>query len=146
MAVLVRARPIARFLASAALASGVVLGAAACGGGDGGESETEATAQSSSPAPLLGENDDRIQLTEGVAYTLDAGSEQPTTLEVVGYEEGEEPAVIISVGEEDGPAKEHTLKLGDTVEAGGSTWRVSEIGMSDSTGSLPGSAALTRVE
>ncbi|RCV50175.1 DUF6406 domain-containing protein [Marinitenerispora sediminis] len=140
MTVFVRVRRLARVAAGAALGLGLALGAAACGGD--GESDTAAT---SSPAPVLGQNNDRIQLTEGAAFSLGSEDERTTSLQITGYEDGDEPSVVISVREGEGEAASHTLRLGDTLDIAGEAWQVSEIGVGESA-SMPGSATLTRAE
>ncbi|MFC7330062.1 DUF6406 domain-containing protein [Marinactinospora rubrisoli] len=140
MTVFDRVRRIGRLAAITALGLGMTFGAAACGGG--GQSDDAAT---SSPAPVLGQNNDRIQLTEGVPFTVDSGDDRTTSLQITGYEDGDEPSVVISSREGEGEATSHTLKLGDTIDIAGETWQVSEIGVSESA-SMPGSTTLTRAE
>ncbi|GAA3747498.1 hypothetical protein HDA32_001527 [Spinactinospora alkalitolerans] len=144
MTVLCRVRRLARSLSFAVLGLGVALGAAACGGGEEEAADAGAAAESS-PAPVLGADDGRVQLTEDVAQTIGAGGEEGASLLLTGYEEGEAPAVLISVEEGSGETAEYTLELGDTFDVDGASWRVSEIGFSDS-GSMPGSATLTKEE
>ncbi|MFC4561201.1 DUF6406 domain-containing protein [Nocardiopsis mangrovi] len=133
------ARRFARVVSLAALGLVLGIGSAACGG----EAEPDAS-ESAGPAPVLGPDDDRLQLTEGVPVELGAGTDRATTLRMAGHQDGDDPAVVISVGE-DGDDSEHTLSLGDTLDIGGEPWRVSEIGISDSD-SRPGSVTLIRGE
>ncbi|MFC7741915.1 DUF6406 domain-containing protein [Nocardiopsis composta] len=130
----------ARALSTALLGAVLALTAAACGG----EAETESdTASSNTAAPDLGQSLDRLRLTEGASYTVEDGSGGMVTVRLTGHENGDDPAVQISVAPEEGSAAEHTLRLGDDLEIGGEPWRVSEIGMSDSS-SQPSSVTLTR--
>ncbi|MFC3999164.1 DUF6406 domain-containing protein [Nocardiopsis sediminis] len=131
------ARRIARVVSLATLGLVLAFGSAACGGG----TEPDA-AQSAAPAPVLGPDDDRLQLTEGVPVEVGAGTDHATTLRMAGHQDGDDPAVVISVGE-GGGGTEHTLSLGETLDIAGEPWRVSEIGISDSA-SRPGSVTLTR--
>ncbi|MBV2363563.1 DUF6406 domain-containing protein [Streptomonospora nanhaiensis] len=133
----VAARRVRRTLLAAALGAAVLLGAAACA--QGGEPEPEA----SSPAPVLGVDDDRVQLLEGTPASVEGGSGDPVELQLTGYEDGEEPAVVISARPEGGEAEEFTLRLGEHLDAAGSSWRVSEIGISGSA-NQPASVTLTR--
>ncbi|GLU48019.1 DUF6406 domain-containing protein [Nocardiopsis ansamitocini] len=124
---------------AAVTAIGLTLGAGltACSG----EEPQADVAADRSPAPVLGENDDRIQLTEGIPYTLRTSGSETIALEITGHSDGPESNVDITVAPEGGESAEHTLGHGDELELGGETWRVSELGFSDS---MPGSTTLTR--
>ncbi|GAB3455234.1 hypothetical protein GCM10027570_35840 [Streptomonospora sediminis] len=137
MTVFHHARRTRRIAVAAAVAAGLLMGAAACGPGE------PETAQSSS-APVLGTDNDRVQLLEGTPASVEGASSTGTVeLQLTGYEDGAEPAVVISAQPESGSASEYTLSLGDHLDAGGSSWRVSEIGISGSE-AQPASVTLTR--
>ncbi|MBB6172792.1 hypothetical protein HNR23_002852 [Nocardiopsis mwathae] len=141
MTVFAGARRAARFMSIAALGAGLAFGAAACGG----EPEID-SASDASPAPVLGEDTDRVQLTEGIPFDLRTGPDEAAalSLKITGYEEGDDPAVVIAVDSGAEPPASYTLSLGDELKLGDDTWRVSEIGMNGDAG--PGSATLTRDE
>lgn len=124
-----------RLLSAVVLGVGMALGVAACG------SAESDTSSSSSPAPVAGQKENRLQLTEGVPQEMLAGEEQATSVELTRSTDGGEPAVVIRVSPPDGSPKEHEVSLGDDVAIDGDTWRVSEIGLSDAQ---PASATLTR--
>ncbi|MUL43020.1 hypothetical protein FZ103_17895 [Streptomonospora sp. PA3] len=126
-----------RIVIAAAVAAVLLTGAAAC-------SQSRPAPAASSSAPVLGVDTDRVQLLEGTPASVageDAAS--PVELQLTGYEDGAEPAVVIAVRPRGGQAAEYTLALGEHLEAAGSSWRVSEIGISGSE-SQPASVTLTR--
>ncbi|GAA3967135.1 hypothetical protein FOF52_10770 [Thermobifida alba] len=122
------------------LAAAVGAALAACSAQ--GEQPPADTVAVQSPAPVLGDYDDRIQLVEGSPHTLAAEDGGSVVLEVTGHDEAE-PSVVVRVAPEDGEAEEWTVTLGDLIDVAGATWRVSELGFSDS---MPGSVTLTRAE
>ncbi|RNL87387.1 DUF6406 domain-containing protein [Halostreptopolyspora alba] len=126
-------------------ASAVTLGLCLAFGvvGCGGEEESDPAP--TSDAKVVGASDGRLQLTEGVDYTMRTGGDAVGTVRLTTDEEGDEPAVVIRVSQGKDSEQEHTLSLGDTVDIGDDAWRVSEIGMSDSE-AQPGSATLVREE
>lgn len=135
-----RPRDSVRAAALLALALSASTALAACSS----EAETPAdTAAEQSPAPVLGEYDDRIQLVEGTPYALLTGSGDTVSLEITGHDDGDTSNVVLSVTPEEGQGEEITLAHGDVVELDEASWRVSEMGFSDS---MPGSVTLTREE
>lgn len=117
----------------------LVFGAVGCGG----EETSEPTP--TSDAEVVGASDGRLQLTEGIDYTMRTGNDAVGAVQLATNEEDGEPTVVISVSRGKDSEEEHTLSLGDTVDIGEDVWRVSEIGMSDSD-AQPGSATLVREE
>lgn len=139
MTVFDAARRTPRIAIAAAAAAALLAGAAACAQG------APEPAPSSS-APVLGVDNDRVQLMEGASASVAAeGAEEPVELELTGYEDGTEPTVVITALPADGPPAEYTLSLGEHLEAGGASWRVSEIGISESQ-AQPASVTLMRDE
>ncbi|QBI55299.1 DUF6406 domain-containing protein [Streptomonospora litoralis] len=137
MTVFDSARRAPRIAVAAAVAAGLLMGAAACGQG-------EPEPEPGSSAPVLGVDNDRVQLLEGTPASVAGQAEaEAVELRLTGYEDGSEPAVVISAQPRGGEATEYTLRLGDHLEAGGSSWRVSEIGISGSQ-AQPASVTLTR--
>ncbi|MBB4933126.1 hypothetical protein F4561_003946 [Lipingzhangella halophila] len=134
------AQSAARRISATTLGLCLAFGATGCGGD---ESENDSAA--SDEATVVGETDGRLQLTEGVDYKMRTGGDAVGTVQIAADEEGEEPAVVITVSEGKDSEEEHTASLGDTVDIGDDIWRVSEIGMSESE-SQPGSATLVREE
>ncbi|MFD0772989.1 DUF6406 domain-containing protein [Streptomonospora algeriensis] len=137
MTVFDAARRIRRIAIAAAAAAALTAGAAACAQG------APEPAPSSS-APVLGVDNDRVQLLEGTSASVAAeGADDPIELELTGYEDDTEPTVVITAVPPGGSPTEYTLSLGDHLEAGGSSWRVSEIGISESR-TQPASVTLMR--
>lgn len=126
-----------RGAAAAIACAGLAVGLAGCGEDAQGENAAE-----SRPAPVLGENDDRIKLTEGVPYSTGVGKDDGTTLKVVGSSDGHEPAVEISTSVAGGEGATETVALGDSLNVDGSAWQVSEIAVAG-TGQ-PSSVTLVR--
>jgi hypothetical protein len=120
---------------AAGLALALLL-AAGCGGGDTG-AEDGGGAPSSAPAA-----EGPLRLTEDVPQDVATGSGDPVPVVLTGFEDGDDPAAVLDVGA-GGEAREHTLRLGDTVDVGGTAWRVSEIGIG-ADGGQPGGVTLTR--
>lgn len=120
------------------LVGALAVGTGACSTGVTTEADT--TAETAS-APVQGEQDDRVQLTEGVPTTV-AGTASTATVQISDYGGGEEPSVTFLV-DEDGQSSEHTLTLGESMQVAGHDWRLSEIGVSDDV-EQPGSATLLR--
>ncbi|WP_052745569.1 DUF6406 domain-containing protein [Allosalinactinospora lopnorensis] len=129
-----------RFISVTALGFGLVLGAVACGD----DQATDAAAKGG-PAPVVGNTDNRLQLTEGVNYKMHMNADDTRSVQLTAQKDGDEPTVVINVSEGGGEEQEHTLSLGETLDLGDGVWRVSEIGMSDSE-AQPGSATLIRDE
>ncbi|PSL00722.1 hypothetical protein CLV63_101196 [Murinocardiopsis flavida] len=127
-----------RGAAVAIACAGLAVGLAGCGEDAQGENTAE-----SRPAPVLGENDDRIQLTEGVPFSTGAGADDGTTLQVTGSSDGNEPAVEISTSVAGGDTATETVALGDTLDVDGAAWQVSEIAVAGS-GAQPSSVTLVR--
>lgn len=129
-----------RALPSALLAAAVALGTASCAG----DAETD-TASVEGPAPDLGQNQERVRLTEGTSVNMVSASGTMAAVQMTGHRAGDDPEVTISVVPEDGEAAEHELPLGGELDVAGDRWRVSEIGLSD-TPSQPSSTTLTRAD
>ncbi|MDT0304720.1 DUF6406 domain-containing protein [Streptomonospora wellingtoniae] len=126
-----------RTLIAAMAVIGLLTGAAACAQG-------EPEPEPSSSAPVLGADNDRVQLMEGASASVEGSAKTgPVELRLTGYRDGSEPTVVISARPENGEAREHTLTLGEHLEAAGASWRVSEIGISASE-AQPASVTLTR--
>ena len=134
------ARRAVRALPAALLAAAVALGAAACAG----DAETD-TASVEGAAPDLGQNQERVRLTEGTSVNMETGSGAMAAVQMTGHEPGDDPRVTITVAPEGGETEEHTLTLGGELDVAGDRWRVSEIGLSDSR-SQPSSTTLTRAD
>ncbi|MDA2805178.1 DUF6406 domain-containing protein [Nocardiopsis suaedae] len=134
------ARRAVRALPAALLAAAVALGAAACAG----DAETD-TASVESEAPDLGQNQERVRLTEGAPVSMETRSGAMAAVQMTGHEPGDDPQVTITVTAEGGEAEEYTLPLGGELDVAGDRWRVSEIGLSD-TRSQPSSTTLTRAD
>ncbi|WP_017627222.1 DUF6406 domain-containing protein [Nocardiopsis chromatogenes] len=134
------ARRAVRALPAALLAAAVALGAAACAG----DAETD-TASVQDAEPDLGQNQERVRLTEGTSVSMETDSGAMAAVQMTGHEPGDDPQVTITVTPEGGEAEEHTLTLGGELDVAGNRWRVSEIGLSDSR-SQPSSTTLTRAD
>lgn len=128
--------------AGSVVALAFCLAIAGCGGE--AQQDDAASAAGASTAPAVGPEEDLVRLSEGVTETVSA-PESEATVQIAGFENGDEPVVVLEVGQGGEPAATHRLSLGDTVEFGGEAWRLSEIGISDSL-EQPGSATLVRAD
>ncbi|GAA1780285.1 MULTISPECIES: DUF6406 domain-containing protein [Streptomonospora] len=137
MTVFASPRRARRMLIAATAVLGLLIGAGACAQG-------EPEPAPSSSAPVLGTDNDRVQLMEGAPASVEGTAKTgPVELQLSGYRDGSEPTVVITARPENGETTEHTLTLGEHLEAGGASWRVSEIGISESE-AQPASVTLMR--
>lgn len=126
-----------RVLATVALC--VVLGLSGCGSAPQNDATT---ASDSSSAPDIGPEADQVRLDERIPQTFH-DTERLWTVQVTAFENSEDPVVIINVRAEDTAEETLRLTLGDSLDLGEVSWRLSEIAISD-TDESPGSATLVR--
>lgn len=125
--------------ALAAVVLCVALGLTGCASSP----QNDATvASDASTAPTVDPDEDRVRLDERVAQTF-TDNEAPWVVQVTTFENSEDPVVILNV-RSDAEEETRRLTLGDTLELGAQSWRLSEIAISD-TDESPGSATLVRI-
>lgn len=124
----------------AAIVLCVALALAGCSGSDPQSDAT--TAAGSDSTPVVGPEEQEVRLDEGAA-TIIADEDTSRTVEVLGFEQEDDPVVVMEVRPESAEADTYRLTLGDTLTLGADVWRISEIAVSDAE-AYPGSVTLQR--